>query len=176
MYYRYSALQDVQNISSFAIGLILVAFMVGLVRSFTGNLLPEHHSNQDRQEKREPCISWFLVAMAGAEALEHNAGVSVALMDIAPMLKGMLTEKEWDEVVGELDWFEHPIDEMTANIAVSGALSNLREQCNVDTTKAHSLFSEGLDALRASKCNIARQKFIDLKMELLSLGQKHMPG
>lgn len=44
MYYRYAALQDMQNISGFGISLALMAFMVGMSRILSAVLL-EHESN-----------------------------------------------------------------------------------------------------------------------------------
>jgi len=48
MYYRYTALQ-MQNISSFGIGLALMAFMVGMARIFSRALL-EHHSSPAKNQ------------------------------------------------------------------------------------------------------------------------------
>ena len=117
-------------------------------------------------------VTWLLVAMAGTEALEHNAMVGGMLRDIGKKIKGMVRPEEWKDIVNELDWFEHPITEMTANIAIFGSLSEL-EKHGLDVSRLRKLSSEGIKANEARLSSAAQAKYIQLKDELLSLARSY---
>ena len=127
--------------------------------------------NEDNPSKCKECVTWSLVGMAATEALEHNAIVGGALREVGKTIKGMVSKDEWEDLVGELDWFERPITEMTADIAVHGALNEL-EKCGLDVSKARRLHQEGSKANEKGESSSARFRYIDLKNELISLAGK----
>lgn len=121
--------------------------------------------------KCKDCVTWLLVGMAGTEALEHNAAVGGTLRDVGKTIKEMVSPEEWDGIVSELDWFERPMTEMTAYIAVVGSLSELEKKCDLDVSKARKLHQEGSQANEEGKSGVAQAKYVQLKDELLSLAQ-----
>lgn len=124
-----------------------------------------------KKPKCKDCVTWLLVGMAGAEALEHNAAVSGTLQDVGKTIKDMVSPAEWEDIVSELDWFERPITEMTADIAVMGSLNEL-EKCDLDVSKARKLRLEGYEANEKGESSQARFRYVDLKSELVSLAGK----
>ena len=118
------------------------------------------------------CVTWLLVGMASAEALEHNAAVGGTLRDVGKTIKEMVSPEEWDEIVSELDWFEKPLIEMTANIGVVGSLSELEKKCDLDVSRARELFSEANEYNKKGIYSGAWPKYIELKQELVSLATK----
>ena len=119
--------------------------------------------------KCKDCVTWALVGMAGAEALEHNAAVGGALRDVGKMIKEMVSPEVWEDIVAELDWFERPISEMTADIAVMGALSELEEKCGLDVSKARELRKAGYVANEKGLRGAAQFRYIELKDEFVHL-------
>lgn len=127
--------------------------------------------NENNPGKCKECVTWSLVGMAAIEALEHNAIVGGTLRDIGKTIKEMVSKDEWKYLVGELEWFERPITEMTAVIAVHGALNEL-EKCGLDVSKARRLHQEGSKANEKGESGLAQLRYIDLKDELVSLAGK----
>lgn len=115
-------------------------------------------------------MTWLLVAMAAAEASEHNAMVGGTLRDVGKTIKEMVDPAQWEDIVYELDWFERPISEMTADIAILGSLNELEKKCGLDVSKARQLRLEGYEANEKGMTGSARARYIELKDELVRLG------
>ena len=122
--------------------------------------------------KCKECVTWLLVAMSAAEALEHNAGVGGYLRDVGKTIKEMVTPKEWKDLVSELDWFERPIAELTADVGVVGSLSELEKKCDLDVSRARELHREANEYNEKGISSAAWSKYIQLKRELVSLAEK----
>lgn len=118
------------------------------------------------------CVTWLLLGMTAAEALEHNAIVSGTLRDVGKTIKAMVNPTQWEDIICELDWFEHPISEPIADMAILNSLDELEKKCGLDVSKARQLRLEGYEANKKGRTILARARYIELKDELVRLGGK----
>jgi len=122
-----------------------------------------------------PCIEPVIVAVACAEAMEHNAIVSKESRSIGINAKRLLSEDEYDEFTFEHGWLEHPITEPMASLGFHIAMREIRDQCGapkerIDNLK--TLYNEAEEQLeRKGQFEQARRKFTDIKSEILNIAQ-----
>lgn len=115
------------------------------------------------------CADWFLVAVAAAEALEHNATVT----GMAERLHGSLQDELSPEQLEDLE-FRHPLirgylTENMANMALSGALGEIRHKCDADISAVKERADKGFDAIKERDHEDAAEHFNKVKSDLISL-------
>ena len=115
------------------------------------------------------CVDWFLVAITAAEALEHNAGVSDYMGDLHDDLKKILSSKDMEDLEFRHHLLQGYITENFANMGLAGSIGTIKDKCNVDVTKLHSLALEGFDAIKKREPSKAGNRFTQVKLELLRL-------
>ncbi len=117
------------------------------------------------------CVDWLLVAVAAAEALEHNATVSDMGETLHSALKDVLTEEQ----LGDLE-FKHPLirgylTENMAEMALAGSLGSIRSGCGVDISEVKKWADTGFEAIKKRDPETAAYNFTKLKGELVRLAQ-----
>ena len=122
------------------------------------------------------CIEAYTVALACAEAMEHNAVVGKECRYIGESVKRLVSEEEFDELVFEHDWLEQPISEPIAGLAFAIALRDIREKCHADTTEIKQTFQEGVEGNNKSHYGVAQTKFIDVKTKLMNMAVEICKG
>jgi len=117
------------------------------------------------------CVDSLFVALACAEALEHNAITGRMLREVWADLSREVTP----EALEELEFrhpLTYPISEPIAEMAIIISLSDIKDKCGIDTKEIHKTAVEGLEANRKSKFGAAQQKFIEAKSKLLEIAKK----
>ena len=118
------------------------------------------------------CVEPLFLALAAAEALEHNAIVSRESQRIGYDVKHLVSEEDFDELVFEHNWLETSIIEPIAELAIAISLRNIKDECGIETDELRKMTIEGCEATRARKFDMAQQRFVDIKSKLLEIAKK----
>lgn len=121
------------------------------------------------------CIGELLIAVAAAEAMEHNAVVSKKVLSIGVNAKRLLSEDEYDKLSFEHDWLEIPITEPFAGLAFHVAMGGIREKCGVESENVDSLkklFDEAKKDVDARRFRDAQGKFIGIKTQIMDIAEE----
>lgn len=121
------------------------------------------------------CIEAYTVALACAEALEHNAITGKILREIWADLSREVTP----EALEELEFrhpLTYPISEPIAEMAILICLSDIKDKCRIETEEIRKTVVEGLEANRKSQFGAAQQKFVEAKSKLLDTAKKLCEG
>jgi len=117
------------------------------------------------------CVDWFLVAIAAAEALEHNATVSDMAKDLHENLKEILPGKKLEDLEFRHVLLQGYITERMAEFGLAGSLGSIRDKCNVDISEVKKLADSGFEAIKRRDPIAAAYNFNKLKVELVGLAQ-----
>ena len=115
------------------------------------------------------CIEPILIALACAEAMEHNALVGKEIKSIGENIKRLVSSEEYEDLTFEHGWLEYPLTEPLARIAFAVSMRDIREKCNTPTDEVRKMFMEAADANEKKQFGAAQQKFIDVKSKILNL-------
>lgn len=115
------------------------------------------------------CIEPLLVALACAEAMEHNAVVGKESRSIGENVKRLISDEEYDELMFNHNWLEYPIIEPMATLGFAIAMREIREKCDIATDEIHKLFRDATKANEKGQFGAAQQKFIDVKSKVAEL-------
>jgi len=115
------------------------------------------------------CIEPILIALACAEAMEHNAVVAKETKTIGENIKRLVSSEEYEDLTFEHGWLEYPITEPLAALAFAISMRDIREKCNTPTDEIREMFTKATKANEKKQFGAAQQKFIDVKSKILSL-------
>lgn len=118
------------------------------------------------------CIDGLLVAVAAAEAMEHNAVVSKEVRSIGVSIERLISEGQYEELSLEYDWLETPIKEPFAGLAFHLAMGGIEEKCGVESESVDSLielFDEAEKDVEARRFRDAQDKFIGIKTQIMDM-------
>jgi len=115
------------------------------------------------------CVDWFLVAIAAAEALEHNATVSDMAKDLHEALKEIIPEEKLEDLEFEHVLLQGYITENIAEMALAGSLGTIRRECGADISKIKDFADRGFEAVKSRDPFMAAHNFTKLKGELIRL-------
>ena len=120
-------------------------------------------------EKICGCIEPLLVALACAEAMEHNAIVGKECSQIGKEVKRLVSLDDYDELTFEHSWLELPVIEPLAELAFQISLTDVSEKCKLPTAELKKLFAEAVKDNSEKHFGAAQQKFIEVKSQLLKM-------
>jgi hypothetical protein len=112
------------------------------------------------------------VALACAEAMEHNAVVSKEEKSIGENIKRLVSDSEYERLVYEHQSLETPITEPIAELAFHLSMGTIEDKCHAPTESVDKLikmFNDSLEAHKKKKFGAAQQGFIEVKSKLLDI-------
>lgn len=117
------------------------------------------------------CIDPILIALACAEAAEHNAVVGKECSQIGERVKRLVSSDEYDELVFEHDWLAYPVIEPLAELAFNVCANDISEKCAIPTAEIKKLFNEAIKDNGERRFGSAQQKLIVVKSQLLEMAK-----
>jgi hypothetical protein len=117
------------------------------------------------------CVEPLFVALACAEALEHNAVVGREARSIGRDVQRLISETEYEELTFSHNWLEYPVTEPFAELAFAICVRDMKEKCKIETAEVRKLFDEGVAANEKRNFGLAQEKFITIKTKLLDLAK-----
>lgn len=117
------------------------------------------------------CVDWFLVAIAAAEALEHNALISGQMETLTDELKQHISEEKLEDMSFRHALLGGYLTENMAVMALSGSLGEIHRQCGANIDKVKELSSKGYEAIKKRDADEAANSYTNLKVELIRVAQ-----
>lgn len=117
------------------------------------------------------CVDWFLVAIAAAEALEHNALISGQMETLTDELKQHISEEKLEDMSFRHALLGGYLTENMAVMALSGSLGEIHRQCGANIDKVKELSSKGYEAIKKRDADEAANSYTNLKVELMRVAQ-----
>lgn len=125
------------------------------------------------------CIDALLVALACAEAMEHNAVVSKETASIGVNVKRLISDEEYDELMFNHNWLEHPIIEPIAELAFHLSMGAIEDKCHVVAETVDGvikMFDDAREAHNKRRFGTAQQGFIEVKSKVAELATELCKG
>jgi len=120
------------------------------------------------------CIDAIIVAIASAEAMEHNAIVSKESKAIGSNIQKLISQDNYEILTLEHDWLESPIKEPFAELAFHLSIRDIESKCQMPEKRIDSiieLFDQGTESHNKGEHQKAQTIFIDVKNEVMKLAQ-----